>query len=97
MYLLQGFTSAGWRYTIVGALAVVAFYKYAPAAGEDNFVTRYIAHYYTPKEVWERINNKHLVMTAEMQENAQVIQGAKRPPIHRFRHPQCVYYRSYLS
>src|SRR5260221_4404375 len=44
-YSRLGFTSAGWTYTIIAALGVVGFYKFAPSPGEENYVTRYISHY----------------------------------------------------
>ncbi|KAI0048304.1 hypothetical protein FA95DRAFT_1605397 [Auriscalpium vulgare] len=87
-YPKEGFTSAGWRYTILGALGVVAFYKWAPSQGDDNFVTRYIEHYYTPKEAWEALNNKHLELSTQVQETVHLVQDARRPPIIRYRHPQ---------
>ncbi|EPQ57423.1 hypothetical protein GLOTRDRAFT_110564 [Gloeophyllum trabeum ATCC 11539] len=87
-YRPEGFTSAGWRYLIVGAAAVVAFYKWAPAPGEEAYLTRYIKYYMTPAESWEAVNTKHLLLSAEAQAGSLLIAGAKRPLVHRYRYPQ---------
>ena len=84
----QGFASKGWAYTVAAALATVAFYKYAPAPGEANYITRYIEYYQTPRELWERINNHHLAISHDASEAKLLIDDAKRPPIHRYRYPQ---------
>ncbi|KAI0319175.1 hypothetical protein OF83DRAFT_1163084 [Amylostereum chailletii] len=87
-YPKEGFTSRGWTYSIVAALGIVGFYKFAPTAGEDNFLTRYIAFYYTPVEEWATRNAKHLQLSSELSEAQHVIQGACRPPVRRYRYPQ---------
>jgi len=83
-----GFNSAVWGYSLLGALGVVAFYKYAPAPGEDNYITRYIAYYSTPKDIWESINYKHLELAHEASEDTLLIRNAQPPIVHRFRYPQ---------
>ncbi|KAI0302565.1 hypothetical protein BC826DRAFT_985018 [Russula brevipes] len=83
-----GFTSAGWTYTIVAALGIVGFYKFAPSPDEDNYVTRYISHYFTPSSSWAATNDRHLELTTNLREAVQVSQTGQRPHIHRYRHPQ---------
>lgn len=90
-----GFTSAGWAYTIIATLGVVGFYKFAPSPGEDNYVTRYISHYFTPSSSWASMNDRHLELTASLQEAVQISQTGQRPHIHRYRYPQCVYVLSF--
>ena len=86
-----GFTSsAGWAYTLIAALGIVGFYKFAPSPGEDNYVTRYISYYFTPSSSWAATNNRHLEMTVNLQEAVQISQTGQRPHIHRYRYPQCV-------
>lgn len=86
-----GFTSAGWTYTIIAALGIVGFYKFAPSAEEDNYVTRYISHYFTPSSSWATTNDRHLEQTASLREAIQISQTGQRPHIHRYRYPQCVF------
>lgn len=71
-------------------LGVVAFYKFAPAQGEENRITAAIAEYMKPAEVWERLTIKHLLQTVEVSDNALLIGDAKPAPVHRYRYPQCV-------
>jgi hypothetical protein len=85
-----GFASAGWTYTIIAALGVVGFYKFAPGRGEDNYVTRYISHYFTPSSSWASTNDRHLELTTNLQEAIQISQSGQRPHIHRYRYPQYV-------
>ena len=75
----------GW--TLAG-LTAVGFYKYAPAAGEGTYLTDVINHYNTSREVWNRINLKHLVLSAEEQSDVLTVAHAKSPPVHRYRFPQ---------
>ena len=83
-----GFTTPFWRNTFILSLAVVAFYKYAPAPGEDVYLTRYLAHYGTPSEIWSKINEKHLLMSQKASEVTALQTDAQRPNLHRYRHPQ---------
>lgn len=85
-----GFASAGWAYAVIAALGVVGFYKFAPSRDEDNYVTRYIAHYFTPSSTWASTNDHHLELTASLQEAIQISQTGQRPHIHRYRYPQYV-------
>jgi hypothetical protein len=85
-----GFTSAGWAYTIIATLGIIGFYKFAPSPNEDNYVTRYISHYFTPSSSWAAANDRHLELTTSLQEAVQISQTGQRPHIHRYRYPQCV-------
>ncbi|TFY52082.1 hypothetical protein EVG20_g10712 [Dentipellis fragilis] len=89
-YPQEGFTSSGWLYTVVGGLALVGFYKFAPSSEEDNIVSRYISHYRTPAETWEHANNKHLQLSAELQDSTLVLQHAVQSPVRRMRFPQAL-------
>jgi hypothetical protein len=92
-----GFTSAGWTYTIIAALGVVGFYKFAPGRDEDNYVTRYISHYFTPSSSWASTNDRHLELTTNLQEAIQISQSGQRPHIHRYRYPQYVEFYLFLN
>ncbi|EIM81102.1 uncharacterized protein STEHIDRAFT_104466 [Stereum hirsutum FP-91666 SS1] len=87
-YPEEGFASRGWIYTIVGAAGLVAFYKYAPAKGEANLVTDFLYSQRTPKEIWDRINDKHLDMSFARMGAILLTQDAKTPPLRRYRYPQ---------
>ncbi|KAI9442439.1 hypothetical protein H4582DRAFT_1928418 [Lactarius indigo] len=78
-YPKEGFASAGWTYTIIAALGIVGFYKFAPSPGEDNYVTRYISHYFTPSGSWASTNDRHLELDND--------QSGQRPHVHRYRYP----------
>ena len=68
----------------------MAFYKFAPAPGEDNRLTAALAEYTKPSEFWEKLTVKHLLQTVEVSDGALLIGDAKRAPVHRYRYPQCV-------
>ncbi|KAH9040052.1 hypothetical protein EDB85DRAFT_1926835 [Lactarius pseudohatsudake] len=86
-YPKEGFASAGWTYTIIAALGIVGFYKFAPSPEEDNYLTRYISHYFTPSSSWASTNDRHLELTTSLQEAVQISQSGQRPHVHRYRYP----------
>ncbi|KAF8499797.1 hypothetical protein F5888DRAFT_1685722 [Russula emetica] len=86
-YPKEGFTSSGWTYTLIAASGIVGFYKFAPSPGEENYVTRYISYYFTPSSSWTATNDRHLELTANLQEAVQISQTGQRPHIHRYRYP----------
>ena len=51
---------------------------------------RLIDHYRTPKEAWEKVNLRHLALEAQGSQETLIIADAQRPPVHRYRYPQCV-------
>ncbi|KAI0256206.1 hypothetical protein BJV78DRAFT_1117949 [Lactifluus subvellereus] len=96
-YPKEGFTSAGWTYTVIAALGIVGFYKFAPSPGEDNYVTRYISYYFTPSSSWATTNDRHLELTTGLQEAVQISQTSQRPHIHRYRYPHSLEVASAFS
>ncbi|KAF9792615.1 hypothetical protein BJ322DRAFT_60870 [Thelephora terrestris] len=86
-YPREGFATSTIVKIVTLAGAVVAFYKYAPSASEDNIISRYISSKATPSEVWEQVNLKHTVLEQQQADNSQVIWAAQKPPVHRFRYP----------
>ncbi|KAI9507896.1 hypothetical protein F5148DRAFT_1200935 [Russula earlei] len=96
-YPKEGFTSVGWTYTIIAAFGIVGFYKFAPSPGEDNYLTRYIAHYFTPSESWAATNDRHLELTTVLQDAVQISQTGQRPHIHRYRYPHSLAVASAFS
>ncbi|KAI0305507.1 hypothetical protein B0F90DRAFT_1625014, partial [Multifurca ochricompacta] len=96
-YCHTGFTSAGWTYTIIAVLGIVGFYKFAPSPGEDNYVTRYISHYFTPSSSWAIANDRHLELTTNLQEAVRISQTGQRPHIHRYRYPHSLEVASAFS
>ncbi|CCM00404.1 uncharacterized protein FIBRA_02434 [Fibroporia radiculosa] len=87
-YSKEDFSSPVWRNFVLLGLAAAGFYKLAPAPGDDTYLTRFIAHYSTPRDVWENIRFKHLLLTVEGSDDTLLVADAKRPPIHRYRYPQ---------
>lgn len=87
---VAGFATSTIVKVVAFAGAIAAFYKYAPSASDDNIITRYISSKATPSEVWEKINTKHAVLEQQQADESQTLWSAQKPPVHRFRYPQCV-------
>ncbi|GBE81267.1 hypothetical protein BKA93DRAFT_721758 [Sparassis latifolia] len=87
-YPKEDFSSPAWRYFVLCGLGVVGFYKFAPEPSENVYITRLIAHYATPSEVWHRFNWKHLLLSVQGSDEALLMADAKPPPVHRYRYPQ---------
>lgn len=87
---IAGFATSTIVKAIAFAGAVVAFYKYAPSSSDDNIISRYISSNTTPSEVWERTNIKHTVLEQQHADESQILWSAQKPPVHRYRYPQCV-------
>ncbi|KIJ67670.1 hypothetical protein HYDPIDRAFT_107141 [Hydnomerulius pinastri MD-312] len=83
-----GFSTPFWRNTLIISLATVGFYKWAPTPNEDVYLTRWLAYYATPSEVWAKMNEKHLLQSQEVTDNATVQASGTRPGIIRYRYPQ---------
>ena len=67
----------GWA---LAGLAAVGWYKYAPSPEEDNYVKRFIEHYFrTPRETWERLNLKHLTLEAQASQETLIVADARKP------------------
>lgn len=95
---IAGFATSTIVKVIAFAGAVVAFYKYAPSSSDDNIITRYISSNATPSEVWERTNTKHTILEQQQADGSQILWSAQKPPVHRYRYPQCVRFpTSYLD
>ena len=87
---LGGFLTPFWRNTFVFSVLVTGFYKFAPAPGDDTFLTQYLAQFNTPKEAWARINEKHVLDATTASEQLLLQASAQRPKVHRYRYPQWV-------
>lgn len=70
------------------SVLAVGFYKFAPAPGDDVYLTRWLAYYSTPREVWQALNVKHLALTQEASVGTLLVADAQPPRAHRFRYPQ---------
>ncbi|KAI0655945.1 hypothetical protein C8Q70DRAFT_922624 [Cubamyces menziesii] len=90
-YPPEVFNTPFWRRAALAAVGVVAFYKFAPAPGDENPIGKFIARTMTPAEVWRNAGWKHLVLSKEVSEETKLVTTAKPPPVHRYRFPQCVY------
>ncbi|KII92334.1 hypothetical protein PLICRDRAFT_154752 [Plicaturopsis crispa FD-325 SS-3] len=89
-YPKEGFTSSAWRVGILLSVAVVGWYKLAPAKGEDVAITRWLAETSTPAEYWEKLNLQHLFLAQEAAQTFQIQADAKTPLVHRYRYPQAL-------
>lgn len=84
------FATPFWRNALVAAGLVVVAYKYAPEPGEDVYLTRWIAMYANPVGEWLDNNASRTAIQEVGAENTRLMMSARRPPVHRFRYPQCV-------
>lgn len=83
-----GFNGGIWRKTILLSLLVVAFYKYAPAPGEDAYLTRWIAMYTPSSERWLNINVRHTAQQQRVADVTMLVNDAKKSRAYRYRYPQ---------
>lgn len=77
-----------WRNTVLFSAVAAGFYTFAPAPGEDLYITRYIAQFKTPSDAWAGLNEKHVVSITDECEGQLLQASATRPPTHRYRYPQ---------
>ncbi|THH30949.1 hypothetical protein EUX98_g3262 [Antrodiella citrinella] len=84
----EDFSSRVWGKTAIAALAFVAFYKFAPSPGEENYITRLLTQSQETAEYWRKVNLQHLFLSATERSDNLVIADAQRPPVHRYRYPQ---------
>ncbi|KAI0645395.1 hypothetical protein C8Q79DRAFT_1001015 [Trametes meyenii] len=87
-YPPEVFNTPFWRRAALAAVGVVAFYKFAPAPGDDNFIAKYISRTMTPAEVYRNLSFKHLVLSAQGSDETLLVTDAKPPVVHRYRFPQ---------
>ncbi|KAI0743795.1 hypothetical protein C8Q80DRAFT_1122183 [Daedaleopsis nitida] len=88
VYEPEVFNTPFWRRAAIAALGVVAFYKFAPAPGDENPIAKYISSTMTAPEVWKNTSFKHLVMSAQGSDDTKLVVDAKPPVVHRYRFPQ---------
>ncbi|KAI0633390.1 hypothetical protein C8Q77DRAFT_1114725 [Trametes polyzona] len=87
-YPPEVFNTPFWRRAAIAAIGAVAFYKYAPAPGDENPIAKYVARMMTPADVWKNISFKHLVLSAQGSDETLLVTDAKPPVVHRYRFPQ---------
>ncbi|KAH9855210.1 hypothetical protein C2E23DRAFT_874800 [Lenzites betulinus] len=87
-YPAEVFNTPFWRRAAVAAVGVVAFYKFAPAPGDETLVAKYVTSTRTPADVWKSISFKHLLLSAEGSDVTLLVTDAKPPTVHRYRYPQ---------
>jgi hypothetical protein len=85
---LAGFVTPFWRNTLLFSVLVVGFYKFAPAPGEELYLTQYLAHFKPSRDAWANINEGHVLDVTTMSEGMLLQASAQRPKAHRFRYPQ---------
>jgi len=86
--VITGFSSSFWRNTLIGSLLLAAAYKYAPEPGDDVYLTRWIALYTTPRDLWTELASKHTAMSLDLSETKLLLSAARKPLVHRYRYPQ---------
>lgn len=88
MRYFVGFGSPIWRNTVLGSLLVVGAYRYAPEPNSDVYLTRWIALYTAPRDLWLDMAVKHTAQSVTSSEDSQLISDAQKPLVHRYRYPQ---------
>lgn len=86
--IFLGFGTPFWRNVVLAGFGVAAFYKWAPAPGEDVYLTRWIAMYSESRDHWLDLNAKHTVLSQEASDQSLLFRDAKQPTVHRLRYPQ---------
>ncbi|KZP34537.1 hypothetical protein FIBSPDRAFT_846671 [Athelia psychrophila] len=84
----SGFLTPFWGSAFALAAVTAGFYKFAPAPGDELYITRYIGQFKTPSEAWARLNEQHLIAITDEGEAHLLQASATRPPTHRYRYPQ---------
>ncbi|KAI9067124.1 hypothetical protein FKP32DRAFT_1588936 [Trametes sanguinea] len=77
-----------WRRVALAAVGVVAFYKYAPAPGDENPIAKYIARSMASPEALKEASFKHLLLCAQGSDETLLVADSKPPVVHRLRFPQ---------
>ncbi|KAI8993778.1 hypothetical protein BD414DRAFT_435959 [Trametes punicea] len=87
-YPPEVFNTPFWRRVALVAVGVVAFYKYAPAPGDDNPIAKYLSRSQVPAEVYKEAAFKHLLLAAQGSDETLLVADSKPPVVHRLRFPQ---------
>ncbi|KAI0829667.1 hypothetical protein BC628DRAFT_1314712 [Trametes gibbosa] len=87
-YPPEVFNTPFWRRAALAAVGVVAFYKFAPAPGDDTLIAKTVARTMAPADVWKSISFKHLLLSAQGSDETLLVTDAKPPTVHRYRYPQ---------
>lgn len=87
-HLQPGFGSPIWGYAMLCSLLAVGAYKYAPEPTGDVYLTRWIAMYTSPRNLWLDLNAKHTALQQDISEGNLLLSDAKKPRVHRYRYPQ---------
>jgi hypothetical protein len=88
---LAGFLTPFWRNTVLCSMLIAGFYKFAPARGEEIYLTRYLAQFKPTQEAWASLNEKNVMDVATRGEGQLLQASAQRPAAHRYRYPQYAY------
>ncbi|KAF9529312.1 hypothetical protein CPB83DRAFT_853060 [Crepidotus variabilis] len=88
VYPPETFGTSFWRNVLFASFATAALVKFAPEAGDNVYLTRWIALYTDSRDHWIALNAKHTAQASEVSSNTLLTADAKTPPIHRFRYPQ---------
>ncbi|TFK94601.1 hypothetical protein K466DRAFT_649241 [Polyporus arcularius HHB13444] len=88
VYEPEVFNTPFWRRAAIAAVGIVAFYKYAPAPGDENPIAKYISSTMTPAKVYQDVSFKHLIGSAQISDDTKLMVDAKPPVVHRYRYPQ---------
>ena len=86
--LRTAFGTKYWSKFLLVTLGTVAFFKFAPSPEGDSWLGRTIAHYKATGEFWTKLNNHHMLQSADVQAGNLIIQDARMPAVHRYRYPQ---------
>ncbi|PFH51976.1 hypothetical protein AMATHDRAFT_57589 [Amanita thiersii Skay4041] len=86
----EDFNSPIWRNTLIATAVIVAAYRYAPAPGEDVYLTKWIGLYKTPIDTWLDMNANHTAKQQEVSESNILLNDAQKERAHRYRYPEII-------
>lgn len=91
-----GFSAPIWRNGVLGALALVLYYRLVPSSAVRNAdgelevpehpITKYLAYNMPEAGLWKARNAKHLDLAKEAADDKLLFQEAERPKIRRIRY-----------
>ncbi|KAF8224990.1 hypothetical protein L208DRAFT_1409247 [Tricholoma matsutake] len=87
-YPKEGFGSPIWGFALLCSFLAVGAYKYAPEPTGDVYLTRWIAMYTSPRNLWLDLNAKHAALQQDISHGNLLLSDAKKARVHRYRYPQ---------
>jgi len=90
VYPEETFGTPFWRNVLFLSVAGVAAVQFLPEAGEEVYLTRWIAMYGRPRDYWMNLNAKYTALLEQASHDTLLLNDAKKPRRQTFRYPQSI-------